>query len=308
MDNQMSNGISTDEASQLLQHALADIDAQSKDADQSKDIDNDPEGAKRAIASFQDALEKGVLKFSPVLAGVQSLASETFAAHNVQPVAGMDQLLQRFDFYLVPFPVTAFPTAGGVFEKVEAQIELDQAAGAVFYSLFPTDEYQTVAQGETHLNLGVDANLKLTASAAKTMPNNPVASGSGQAGANVGGDTGGKLVLGPFNYTLRRPVAISRGEGDVQALWRLDSNQKIEGSEPLQFIAVVQVPKGTTSLQARGHLRGFLKANLGAQMGDYFRALGQKLKALFGGEQPLQPDPMFWQNILAAAQPVRPQQ
>ncbi len=306
MENQNSQPVSVAEANALLDQAIAAIDIEANDPHSaiSKDIDNDPEAARQAISNFKSAINAGVLKFTPVLAGVQKLVSDSFAAHNVAKVAGVEQLMQMYDFYLIPFPVTAFPAPGSNFARVFAQIELDPDAKAVFYSLFPSDEYLSVLQGESHLNIGVGANLKLTASANKSLPTNPLASASGQGAANVDGDTGGKLVVGPFSYNIRRPLVTGRGEGDVTAIWMLDSNQRIEGAEPLQFLTVVQVPKGTTKLAARGQLQGFLKANIGAQMGDFFKVIGEKLKGLFGGEQPLQPEPVVWQNVLEMAAPL----
>jgi hypothetical protein len=297
-DTELPQGNSKADVEKLLNQAMAQLN----DPSQFKDFgDNtDPDEVRRAVTDFKKALEQGVLNFPPVLAGAQQLSAATFGDHNVKPVPGMDDLLARYDFYYIPIPVTAFIGPGASYRRVDIKIDLDPDKKAVFYSLFPTTEALTVLNFTDQLTVGVDGNFKVAASSNVAAPANPAVNASENIGTNTTGAISGKLVIGPFSYTLSRPLVRSAGEGNVTAMWTLDSAQKIEGPSPLQLITVVQVPKGTTSLSARGQLQGYLKANIAANLGELLGSIGYRLMHLFSGEQPISGEPpvQVWDNIL----------
>jgi hypothetical protein len=202
-------------------------------------------------------LEESTATFSPVC-DIVRLRKKHFADHSLKVPARITDLMRRFDFYLLHVPITLVAKAGWAFIQLDCIIEFNPgrspAERPVAYQVFPQEEWQDVIRASQGLAVGLDENLEFKVDIGRLEVELPEL--SAEARAKVGTRAAGKagLILGPFNYRIRRPKIISRGRGNVQVYWRLESEEHFEEEEP-QLGVVLQVPKEVSRVDVIGVLK-----------------------------------------------------
>jgi hypothetical protein len=61
-------------------------------------------------------------------------------------------------------------------------------------------------------------------------------------------------VIGPFEYSIRRPKTVARGVGNVKVRWRLVGEESFQREEPVLGI-VLKVPKHLQQVRLIGVLK-----------------------------------------------------
>jgi hypothetical protein len=137
---------------------------------------------------------------------------------------------------------------------------------------------------QQHLNISLDENLGFRTEVKKIEGELKQLSNEAQAKLAVKLDSGLKLAAGPFSYHIRRAKVKGRGRLNVEAFWRLDSNEHVD-EEDVRLGVVLMVPKNREHpVNVVGELKAYhdfqlLSADL---FKDWFSNFSDALKALFG--------------------------
>jgi len=253
------------------------------------------------IQKLTSELEQDTTEFSPRL-DVIPLRQQDFAARGVNPSPSVASLLERFNFYLVHIPITLFPKAGYAFVQLDCIIEFNPgkppAERPVAFQIFPDQEWQDVIRFEQGLAIGLNENLEFKVDKARLSTELPNLSAEAQAaiGLKAAGNAG--LILGPFNYRIRRPKIQTGGRGNVKVRWRLDSAEYFEQEEP-QLGVLLQVPKNVTKVDAVAVLQASRDFRLlSANLKHVLRFVRERTKNFFEAGAP-KSDSRPWYDITA---------
>jgi hypothetical protein len=209
------------------------------------------------VQRLMKQFEEDTAKFSPVR-DIVPLRKKHFADHGLEVPAHIAHLMRRFDFYLLHIPITLVPRPGWAFVQLDCIVEFNPgkppAERAVAYQVFPQEEWQDVIRASQGLAVGLDENLEFKVDMGRLEIELPGLSAAERAkvGAKAAGTAG--LILGPFNYRIRRPKIIAKGRRNVQVLWRLEGEEYFEEEEP-RLGVVLQVPKEVSRVDVVGVLK-----------------------------------------------------
>ena len=209
---------------------------------------------RRALEQSKDRLEdelySATLEFSKVLE-VLPLRKSDYEAQGLQVPTRIAAQMKNFRFYLVNVPITMVSLPGWGFVELECILEfnpLDEAKDRpVAHELLPKEKWQDVVRANQGLQVGLDENLEF-------QTPKLVEQVLGKTGVNLAARATAGLVLGPFEYRIRRPQIVARGVGNVKARWRLVGEQTIEREEPVLGI-VLKVPKHVRQVELIGVLK-----------------------------------------------------
>jgi hypothetical protein len=238
---------------QVFLQELSDI---AKDYKSNLGSEAPAEGELSPLDRFVEELGKEVAELSPKLS-VVPLNKKIFADLGLVMPSYIANLMKRFKYFLVDFPITLVPRPGWGFERMECRVEFNPGLPnndrPTAYQIFPQEEWQDVIHAWQELNIGLDENFEF-----KVVPSKPIDQLSDltpEIKAAVEQKIAGKagLVLGPFNYFVRKSKIRSQGRGNVKVIWRLDGEDRIIQTEPHLGI-VLQVPKHVARIDAIGAL------------------------------------------------------
>ncbi len=260
-----------------------------------------PNESAQFIQNLMSELEQDTTEFSPLLE-VIPLRQQDFAAHQINPPSHIASLLERFNFYLVHIPITLFPKAGYAFVQLDCIIEFNPGKPSterpVAFQIFPDQEWQDVIRFEQGFAIGLNENLEFKVDKARVSAELPNLTAEAQAaiGLKAAGNAG--LILGPFNYRIRRPKIQTGGRGNVKVRWRLDSAEYFEQEEP-QLGVLLQVPKNVTKVDAVAVLQASRDFRLlSANLKHVLRFVRERTKNFFEAGAP-KSDSRPWYDITA---------
>jgi hypothetical protein len=124
--------------------------------------------------------------------------------------------LLRYNFYLVNFPITVLPRPGGGFVQLECIVEFNPGSSPakrpVAYQIFPQEEWQSVIHAWQGVKVGLNESLEFKLDPIQATAKLPELDLPAQAEIKLkmAGQAG--LVFGPFDYDIKRPKIISRGQ------------------------------------------------------------------------------------------------
>lgn len=196
----------------------------------------------RSLDDLQEQVAHGeAIRFSPILQ-VIPLSADLFSGLELKAPPYLANLMQRNDFFLVNIPITLFPKPGWGFTHLELGLRMNPGQPPdrlpVAYQIFPDQKWEVVAQASQYLNVGLDEHFRF-----KTPEiSGELTKASLDAGVGLDASAGATLVLGPFNYVVRRPKIQTAGEGDVEVRWRLEGAAHFQ-EEQVKMGLVLQVPK-----------------------------------------------------------------
>jgi hypothetical protein len=188
---------------------------------------------------------------------VVALRPKLFADLHLEAPPYIRQLFQRFNFYLVNFPITLIPRPGGGFSQLDCIVEFNPKGlpnnRPVAYQIFPQEEWQEVIHAWQGVTVGIDEKLEFKVDPLQAAEKLLTLSLPAKAAVELKTAANAGLVLGPFDYHIRRPKIMSRGRGDAKVYWRLDGEEHLTENEP-RFGVVLQVPKDVARVDAIGAL------------------------------------------------------
>lgn len=256
----------------------------------------------RELAEVVDPLRK--LKASQAFFAseltVVPLGVQDFEARGLEPTPEITKWMANHRFYFVQIPVTLMPVDGWMFTKLECWIGFETPDGGKLpkaHDIFPESDWSEILKAKMHLNFGLDENLKFRAASQPAAAEDHEASDGPLADVQVSADAGIRMVAGPFDYTVRREVAISRGRENSEAFWRLNGHEYVANEDP--YIAVVlRVPKNTREINATGALIAYNEFNFaGAGLSRWLGKLREKVRSFFMNDMPLE-NTAKWSSII----------
>lgn len=202
-------------------------------------------------------LGKDVVAFSPQLT-VLPLSKKMFSDLKLEIPRATATMLQRYNFYLVNFPITVRPRPGGGFVQLESIVEFNPGCPPkerpVAYQIFPQDEWQSVIHAYQGVKVGLNESFEFKIDPIQAASKLPELDLPAKAAVQtkIAGKAG--LILGPFDYDIKRPKITGRGQGNVKAYWRMESEEAITQEEPHVGV-VLQVPKDVSRVDILGVLK-----------------------------------------------------
>ena len=253
------------------------------------------------IEELAQQLGGDIAEFSPVR-DVVPLRKKHFTNQGLDISPHIANLMRRFDFYLLHIPITLVPKPGWAFIQLDCIVEFNPgkppAERPVAYQVFPQDEWQDVIRASQGLAVGLDENFEFKVDVGQLEVELPGLSAEAQAKVATKGASAAGLILGPFNYGIRRPKIISRGRGHVKVYWRLESEEYLEQEEPRLGI-VLQVPKEVSQVDAVGVLKACKDFHtLTAHVRHLLPYVKERTRNFFKQGAPLS-DSMQWHDVTA---------
>lgn len=240
----------------------------------------------------RDALDEDArLAASP---DVYKITEQDYLARSLAVPVRFADLTRDFDFYWVRFPVGLQPRHHWSFNMIEVRIEFnaDEAAGHLrpkAWQILPNKKFHTMLKADQHLELRLDENFEFAAQSGEL---------SGRAGKiDIGvesvANAGAGVVLGPFNYQIKRAQIEHNAPGMEWVFWRLDGAEFFQEDSP-ELVVIAQVPKATKTVKINAVLQAYRSFNLwSASLQRVIGNLPQMFRNYFKGGAPLR-DEKVW--------------
>jgi hypothetical protein len=165
----------------------------------------------------------------------------------MMPVDMVD-LFQRYHFYLIDFPLYMRPAPGWAFNKLEVEVNFNENNNAQrerpkAFNIFPEPKFKQLFRVNGEIEVGVGTNFEFDA----VHKGNVGLGASANAGAKAG------LVIGPFNYSIKRAEVNHYGTGRDQVRVVFKKMALIDGDGQHVWV-VAQVPSSVEQVRVRGEL------------------------------------------------------
>lgn len=249
-----------------------------------------------------EKLNKEQILFSPRL-DVQSIKKADFIKKGIEMPRELAKKMEDQSFFRVIVPITLFPSSGWAFTRLESWLHLcpnesDPHNMVTIHDLFPNDIWTDVLKFKDGLQVGLDNHLNFNLSITKIEGH--FDSVGMATGAQTKGDVGlsASLVIGPFNYKLRRSEVRARGKGNVECFWRMDGKDHVD-QEDVHLEIIISVPKNRNrpvELIGQARARHEFQPLIADVVKDWPRYIHQRLHSFFESGAPVTAS-MKWDNI-----------
>ncbi len=227
----------------------------------------------------------------PVFPEVYKISDKDYLARNLTAPLKFTQLCKDSRFYWIDFPVGLLAGHNWIFNKLEVKVEFSSPGPAHLapksYQILPDKKFQTLIQANQHLTVQFDENFEL---AAKTEPLGAAAGPlTGKLGGGVQGafDGGFGLVLGPFEYAIKRAKIDHTATNLEWVFWRLDGAEYSQADSPTLAV-VLKVPKETKNVLVKASVQAYRNFNFAAaRFQQAVEELPRVLREYFKGGAPL---------------------
>ena len=285
LDFSFSQDLAGIDRTALLQEAAQRLDAMGAHlgGDASKTV---TEEGKAARAIVEDVAE---------FAGypqVYKITDKDFVKAKFDVPASFTKMTKEYSFYWLFFPVVLFPQYNWAFNRLELEVKMRSDDPAphmqpVAHQILPNQQFQSLVKADTNLEITLGENFEFNAKVPTLSANAGVLSGAVGAGVDVKGAAGAGLVLGPFNYHIKRAKIQHTTTGAERVFWRLDGAEFFQEDAP-QPVIVARVPKNVSGVHIEANLyayRYFSMAAAGLQ--SAISSLPKVLRLFFEGNLPL---------------------
>jgi hypothetical protein len=223
---------------------------------------------------------------------VYKITDQDFVKARFTVPASFAKLTKEYSFYWLFFPVVLFPQYNWAFNRLELEVKMRSENPAphmqpVAHQILPNQQFQTLVQADTNLEITLGENFEFSAKIPTLSANAGVLSGTVGAGVDAKGAAGAGLVLGPFNYHVKRAKIQHTTTGAERVFWRLDGAEFFQEDAP-QPVIVVRVPKSVKEVHIEANLYAYRYLNLAAAgLQSAIASLPKALRLFFEGNLPL---------------------
>jgi hypothetical protein len=202
------------------------------------------------------------------------------------------ELSKSLNFYELRSPIYLHPAPQWAFNRLEMMLVLrannmEPHVQPLTYQILPSKEFQNVVSIDGHIEVRLDEDFKFSASTPTFAADTDYAKVSAGAGISTQVDSGGGMVIGPFQYHLKKVRLDHSPVGTQKVWWRLDGTKFFEG-EDLGLIVIIQVPKATKEIEITAAMmasRAFKYAP--TNLFQAIQQLPQAMRAFFENGTPL---------------------
>jgi hypothetical protein len=264
--------------------------------DQTKEPDRPQQNMRAIAANFKN---QEVVELAPHQAF--PLDEKLFAELNVGMSPNVKSLLQQFNFYKVDFPIVLKSPWGfsGLYCSVQFNPERPERERPVAHQIFPDQEWQTILHAWQGLEVGLDTNLefKLAPAALEVLSQIKDAALKASIESKIASQSG--LILGPFNYYIRRPKITTKGRDFYQVWWDLIGEDQITQTEP-RLGVILKVPKNIQQVDVKAELLVVRSTSFSTLLHDLWDLLSTPAQNFFKSGAPVWREKEF-SNITASA-------
>lgn len=205
-------------------------------------------GDQRTTAAADWALEFD--NDQAALAEPQVLKLDLSKLSNDAPVR-KSELLKRWHFYWVSFPLSLWTRPGRGFNRLEFKAAFNEADDEQTrprtHDALPTQQFAELAKAHGSLKVGVGGHLNFAVEPPSVDLNAAGIPVTAQAGAHADAALDMGMVLGPFEYSIRVP-RVQRSNLELDTVrWRLEGSRMVQENEP-GLRVVLRVPNDTAHL------------------------------------------------------------
>jgi len=223
---------------------------------------------------------------------VYKITDKDFVKAKFAVPASFTKLTKDYTFYWLFFPVVLFPQYNWAFNRLELEVKMRSDDPAphlqpVAHQILPNQQFQSLVQADTNLEITLGENFEFSARVPTLSASAGVLSGAVGAGVDVKGAAGAGLVLGPFNYHVKRAKIQHTTTGAERVFWRLDGAEFFQEDAP-QPVIVARVPKTAKEVHIEASLYAYRYFNLAAAgLQSAIASLPKALRLFFEGNLPL---------------------
>jgi hypothetical protein len=248
----------------------------------------------KSISSEGDAA-RGLLEDVAEFAGypdVYKITEKDFLKSKFKVPASFSQMTHEFNFYWLFFPVVLFPGYNWAFNRLEMEIKMRSGDPApqlqpTAYQILPNQQFQTLVKANTHLEVTLGENFEFSAKVPTLAANAGVLAGSAGAGVDVKAAAGAGMVLGPFNYEIKRAKIQHTTTGAERVFWRLDGAEFFQQDAP-SIVIVARIPKVVKAVQVDARMYAYRYFNTAAAgLQSAISSLPKALRLFFEGNLPI---------------------
>jgi len=207
------------------------------------------------------------------------------------------ELLKRWRFYWLKFPLNLWTRPGWGFNQLEFRADFNadapEDARPRVHDAIPTQEYATIASAKVRLSVGVGGDFRF---AAEIPPVDLNAAGiPAELQAKLKADAGGEVgfAVAPRPYEVRVPI-VRRSNADLDTIrWRLEGGRMVQEQDP-GLRVVLKVPHGTDTLDVRAAMRARRNWNsFDSDLQGIFLSLNERFRSFFTRGAPIA-DSRLW--------------
>jgi hypothetical protein len=228
----------------------------------------------------------------PAFPDIYKISDKDFLARSLTAPVKFAQLSKQFNFYWIRFPVGLAPSHNWTFNRIEVRVEFNPGFAEAHlrpkaYQILPNKQFQTLVEANQGLEVSFNENFELTAKTG--VVGGKVATGEAKANVGVDGVASGGfgLVLGPFNYKIKRAKIEHNSTGMEWVFWRLDGAEFTQEDAP-DLIVVAQVPKELKEFTVLARLQAYHNFNFSAaSVQSAISNLPRLMRDYFKGGAPL---------------------
>lgn len=278
----------------LLAETAQRLDALSGHLGPNGKTESSKEGDQARLAMEEEAKVGAIPK-------VYRITQDEYLARQLKAPLQVEQLLKKYNFYWIQFPVFLHTRENWFFNKLELRIEfnLDEPRPELrptAYQILPHRKFQKLIEAEQHLTVGVNENFELEVQTGAVGLKTPDGQRKVHTQAGVDGAASGgfKLVIGPFEYAIKRAKIEHTDVNNVAVFWRIVGAEFFQEDRP-EFIVVAQVPKKTKTVTIAPRLQAYRNFNTwSATFQQLSKNLPMAIREYFQGGAPIVHDPGPW--------------
>jgi hypothetical protein len=277
----------------LLAEAAEQIDLQTAHLG-----DRTPQPRETKAGELLRALHDGDVAEFAAFPTLYRITEKHFLEHNRAVPVRFEQLARDCNFYWLYLPMTLFPARNWAFNRLEVAIEFNPGSAIAHtrptaYQILPQKHFQTLLEVSDSLEIRIGENFEFIASASVPPVQMGVANSQIDAGVDVKAATKMGLVVGPFEYRIKRARIDHTAPGLEKVFWRLDGAQFFQNND-VPLIVIVQVPRETQKVQITAAMQAYRFFNLAsADLQQAIQDLPKALRDFFSGGIPLR-DEKLW--------------
>jgi hypothetical protein len=223
---------------------------------------------------------------------VYKITEKDFLKAKFTVPASFTQMTHDYNFYWLFFPVVLFPGYDWAFNRLEMEIKMRSADPAphmqpTAYQILPNQAFQTLVKANTHLEVSLGENFEFSAKVPTLAANAGALAGAVGAGVDVKAAAGAGMVLGPFEYTIKRAKIQHTTTGAERVFWRLDGAEFFQDDAP-PIVIVARIPKAVKEVQVDARMYAYRYFNTAAAgLQSAIRSLPKALRLFFEGNMPV---------------------
>jgi len=211
------------------------------------------------------------------------------------------ELSEQYKFYWLRFPITFHLPSNWYFNKLECAVEFnpETAEGHLrprACMILPDQKFQKQLELSDGIELRIGENFEFEATSGDLSLQANQAQTTAKASVDAKAASKLGLVVGSFNYSLKKAQITRSDSGDARVFWCIEGTEFFQENLP-KLIVVLQVPKAVEQVKIQAALQAYHRSKFWtaqlADLGDVIHLLSKKAQTFLRKGAPLK-DTKLW--------------